>query len=79
MTKITLDTDACDQLGKVDGCAEICDEQGNVIGCFFAGELRPGQPPPGLEIPLSIEEIQRRRGTRTGRTAQEILRGLGLA
>jgi hypothetical protein len=78
MTKITLDPAACDQLGSVDGSAEIRNEKGELLGYFLASDRKIGQPPPGFEVPLSIEETEKRRGARTGRTLDEILRGMGL-
>lgn len=78
MTCIKLDAETCNQIKNAPGMIEFCDEHGTTLGYFVAGEPKPGQPPPGFEIPLSIEEIQRRRGTRTGRTLDEILRGMGV-
>jgi hypothetical protein len=39
---------------------------------------RPGQPPEGFEIPLSAELTEHRRGPRSGRTLDEILRSMGV-
>lgn len=78
MTRIILDSATCEQLISIDGSAELCDEQGHIVGYFLAGDRKPGQPPPGFEIPLSIEEIEKLRGARTGRTLKEILKGLDL-
>jgi hypothetical protein len=77
MTKITLDPIACQQLGQVESSAEICDTQGRRLGYFVAGDHKLGQLPPDVEVPLSIEETEKRRTTRTGRTLDEILTGLG--
>jgi len=76
MTKITLDSAACQKLGNIDGSAEICDDTGHVVGYFVSGESKPGQPPSDLRIPLSIAETEDRRKVRTGRTLSEILSGL---
>ena len=74
MTRITLDAAACQRLDAiVDHTAEICDSEGRVIGYFVPDGRRPGQPPEGLEIPLSKEMTEKRRGTRTGRTLDESL------
>jgi hypothetical protein len=79
MTRITLDADACQRLDAVvEHTAEICDSEGRVIGYFVPDGRRPGQPPEGLEIPLSTELTERRRGMRSGRTLDEILRGIGI-
>ena len=79
MTHITLDADACQRLDAVvEHTAEICDSEGRVIGYFVPDGRRPGQPPEGLEIPLSTELTERRRGIRSGRTLDEILRGIGI-
>jgi hypothetical protein len=76
MTKITLDSAACHQLECVTGSAEICDQHGQIVGYFISGTHKPGQLPPGFEVPLSVEETEKRRTVRTGRTLDEILRGL---
>ncbi len=78
MTKITLDTTACYQLGSVDGSAEIRNEKGELLGYFLATDRQFGKPPADFEVPLSIEETEKRRGLRPGRTLDEILRGMGL-
>ncbi len=79
MTRITLDADACQRLDAVvEHTAEICDSEGRVIGYFVPDGRRPGQPPEGLEIPLSTELTEHRRGIRSGRTLDEILRGIGI-
>lgn len=78
MTKITLEPSACVQLGSVEGSAQLVDAQGQLVGYFVSGDRKPGQLPPGFEIPLSIEETEKLRGCRTGRTLDEILQGMGL-
>jgi hypothetical protein len=78
MTKITLDATACNQLGNIEGSAQILDERGQLVGYFVSGDRKPGQLPPGFEIPLSIEETEKLRGCRSGRTLDEILQGMGL-
>ena len=79
MTRITLNADACQRLDAImDPTAEICDSDGRVIGYFVPDGRRPGQPPAGLEIPLSAELTERRRGARSGRTLDEILRDSGI-
>lgn len=76
MVQVRLDSETCRQLGSVSQTVELCDTEGRVIG-FFLPESGPhGLPPAGLEIPLSVEEVQRRRQARSGRTLDEILRGL---
>lgn len=77
MVRYTLDSETCRQLGEANQAVELCDGAGKVIG-FFLPEAGPrGLPPPGIESPLSAEEIEHRRRARTGRTLDEILRGLG--
>ena len=77
MGRIIFDAATCSQLTEA-AATQDCDPTGQVVGYFFAGDDKPGQPPPGFEIPISIEETERRRQVRTGRTTEEILRGLGL-
>lgn len=78
MTRIVLDSSACNRLEGIGDFAELCDEHGRIIGYFMSGDQRPGQPPAGFESSLSREEVERRRNTRSGRTTEEILRGLGM-
>jgi hypothetical protein len=78
MTKVTLDTTASDQLTNVVGSAQVFDEHGQLLGYFYSRNRKPGQLPPGFEIPLSIEETEKLRGGGTGRTLDEILQGMGL-
>jgi len=77
MVQIKLDSETCRQLGAVDETAELCDDFGRVIGLFFPDTHGRGRPPAGMEIPLSDQEIERRRASRSGRTLPEILDGLG--
>ena len=78
MTRIVLEPSACNRLKSIGDFAELCDELGQIIGYFMSGDQRPDHPPAGLESELSREEIERRQNTRSGRTTEEILRGLGL-
>jgi hypothetical protein len=78
MTKITIDSTTSRQLTGVLGAAELCDERGERLGYFVASHANPGALPPSSEIPLSIEETKRRCGSRTGRTLDQILDGMGL-
>jgi len=52
-----------------------------VIGLFLPdgipAAIKRGVPPADLPIPLTAEELAVRRQSRTGRTLEEILRGLG--
>ena len=77
MVRIQLDAQACRQLRTASGMVELCDGAGEVIGHFVPKGVNPGRPPAELVIPLSIEEIERRRRVRQGRTLDEIIRGLG--
>lgn len=76
MVQVRLDSETCRQLGAVGQSVELCDDDGRVIGVFLPEGCPHGLPPAGLAIPLSVEEIQRRRQSRSGRTLEEILRGL---
>jgi hypothetical protein len=77
MVRFTLDSETCRRLGETNHAVEICDNAGHVIGFFLPEGGPQGLPPPGLESPLSREEIERRRRVGAGRTLDEILRGLG--
>ncbi len=76
MARITLDSEVCRKLDEVAETVEICDLEGRVIGFFLPDIGRPGVPPADLRVPLSDEEVERRRKVRSGRTLDEILRGL---
>jgi hypothetical protein len=76
MVRYTLDSETSRHLGEVTQAVELCDEAGKVIGFFLPESGGRGLPPPGLTSPLSVEEIERRRNTRTGRTLEEILRSV---
>ena len=76
MMQVRLDSETCRQLGAVGQSVEVCDDEGRVIGVFLPEGCPHGLPPADLAIPLSVEEIQRRRQSRSGRTLDEILRGL---
>lgn len=74
--RYTLNSETSRHLGEATQAVELCDEAGNVIGFFLPESGRRGLPPAGLASPLTAEEIERRRTTRTGRTLDEILRSV---
>lgn len=76
MVRYTLDSETSRQLGEATQAVELCDGAGKVIGFFLPECGGRGLPPAGLESPLSVEEIERRRTTHTGRTLDEILRSV---
>ena len=77
MVRYTLDSETSRRLGASAQPVELCDEAGRVIGFFLPEGAPCGVPPAGLEVPLGTEEIERRRQSRSGRTLDQILRGLG--
>lgn len=76
MVRYTLDSETCRRLGEATQAVELCDDAGRVIGVFLPESAARGRPPEGLPVPLAPEEIERRRSHRSGRTLDEILRGL---
>jgi hypothetical protein len=76
MVRYTLDQETCRQLGAATQTIELCDHEGHVIGFFLPEGTPRGLPPAGLKIPLTADEIERRR-TRSGRTLDQILQDLG--
>lgn len=76
MVRYTLDSETCRRLGEATQTVELCDTAGRVIGFFLPGAAPCGQPPAALQVPLTADEIERRRTHRSGRTLNEILRGL---
>ena len=77
MVRYTLDVETCRRLGAATQTVELCDNAGRVIGVFLPESSVRGKPPEGMEVPLTADEIERRRACRSGRTLDEILRGLG--
>ncbi len=75
MVRYTLDSETCRRLAEAEQAVELCDDAGRVIGFFLPEGAARGLPPAGLPIPLSDEEIARRRANRSGRTLEAILRG----
>lgn len=76
MVRYTLNSETSRHLGEATQAVELCDEAGKVIGFFLPEGGGRGLPPSGLTSPLTAEEIERRRTTRTGRTLDEILRSV---
>jgi hypothetical protein len=76
MVRYTLDSETCRRLGEAMQTVELCDVEGRVIGFFLPEGAPRGVPPAGLQVPLTADEIKRRRENRSGRTLDEILRGL---
>lgn len=74
MVRYTLDAETCRRLGEAMQTVELCDDAGRVIGFFLPESASRGQPPAGLQVPLTEDEIERRRARRSGRTLDEILR-----
>ena len=81
MVRIRLDADVCQKLYGAAEPVEVCDATGRVIGLFLPDGIpvgvKRGVPPADLPIPLTAEELAARRQSRTGRTLEEILSGLG--
>lgn len=76
MVRYTLDSETCRRLGEATQTVELCDDAGRVIGVFLPEVAVRGRPPEGLQLPLTADEIERRRAWRSGRTLDEILRDL---
>lgn len=76
MVRYTLDSETCRRLGEATQTVELCDDAGRVIGFFLPEAVPRGQPPAGLQVPLTADEVERRRTNRFGRTLDEILLGL---
>jgi hypothetical protein len=76
MVRYTLDSETCRRLGEATQTVELCDDAGRVIGVFLPEVAGRGRPPEGLQVPLTADEIERRRACRSGRTLDEILQGL---
>jgi hypothetical protein len=81
MVRIRFGAEVCQQLDGVAEPVEVCDATGRVIGLFLPdgipAAIKRGVPPADLPVPLTAEELAVRRQSRTGRTLEEILRGLG--
>jgi hypothetical protein len=76
MTRVTLDSETSTKLGSSSGPVELCDGSGRLLG-YFQPVLSQSENEQLLaECPFTEEELQRRRGVRTGRPLAEILAGL---
>lgn len=73
MRQITIESQLSQQLAQAVEQAAICDEQGRVLGLFSPLPTKPQLSDLQLEPPLSIEETERLRATRTGKPLEEIL------
>jgi hypothetical protein len=77
MTTITLDKETRARLNGLDEFTWILDENGNLLGVFLSPAMYRDLSCASLEIPLSEEEIERRRKETGGRSLAEIWKSLG--
>jgi len=76
MTKLNIDSDLMARLGGLGDVVEFCDESGKTLGYFHPLIDPAAAEAKGLECPFSREELERRRGKRTGRPLKDILKDL---
>lgn len=74
MTRVVLDRETLNRIGKLDHPVEFCDDAGRTLGFFKPLENRDAYRE--LEPLIGPEEITRRKQIREGRTLAEILADL---
>ncbi len=78
MSTIVLDADLRAKLNGLNENMKVCDEAGNVVGHFVPAEEYYRMLCKTIEIPLSKEEIARRRQVKGGVSLDEIWNKLGV-
>ena len=76
MTKMIIEESLRKKLSQVEEEVEFCDESGKLLGIFYPFG-KPFSLPPGMECPISEEELEKRRQEPGGRTLKEIWARLG--
>ena len=77
MTKVTVDESLRSKLNTFTEHVELCDASGRTIGHFLPEEVYRKLLYSSVEIPLSEEEMERRRREKGGRSLAEIWKSLG--
>lgn len=77
MTKMIVEESLRSKLSKVEEEVEFCDESGNLLGIFYPLGKGRFSLPPGMECPISEEELEKRRQETGGHTLAEIWARLG--
>jgi hypothetical protein len=77
MQEVTVESALGEKLGQLAGQAVLCDSEGRVLGVFQPFRDRPKLEDYRLEPPSTIEEINKRRKSPSGKPLEEILMRLG--
>ena len=77
MTKMSVEESLRKKLSQVEEEVEFCDESGKLLGIFYPFGKGAFSPPPGMECPISEEELEKRSREPGGRTLKEIWASLG--
>jgi hypothetical protein len=77
MTRIVADLALRRQLNGLKSPVEVCDESGRTMGHYLPEADYKALLYSTIDLPLSQEEITRRRQERGGRTLSEIWKSLG--
>ena len=76
MNEVTVDAALRARLNNLDDLLTFRDESGRILG-YFHPLVEPAASEEGpIRSPISDEEIERRRGQRTGRSLAEVLADL---
>ena len=78
MQEVVVETALVEKLSQLQCQAVLCNSEGRVLGIFQPYLDRPKLEDFRLEPPKTIEEINARRGQRSGKPLEEILNRLGL-
>ena len=76
MTRLNIDSDLMARLGGLGDLVEFCDESGRTLGYFHPVPGPATDEGKDLDCPFSREELERRRGQRSGRPLKDILKDL---
>jgi hypothetical protein len=72
MTKMIVEESLRKKLSQVEEEVEFCDESGKLLGIFYPFGKGAFSPPPGMECPISEEELEKRSREPGSRTLKEI-------
>ena len=79
MNEVTVDAALRARLNNLDDLLKVRDESGRILG-YFHPVIEPAvSEERAIQSPFSSEELDRRRGQRTGRSLAEILDELNRA
>jgi hypothetical protein len=73
MNEVIVDAALKARLNNLDDVMKVRDESGRILGYFHPVIEPAAADEREIRSPVSLEELERRRGQRTGRALEEIL------